>query len=129
MADKTKCVCWRLVMMALPGERGLSVTFLFTPISSLIWRNGSSQNSMAKIDKWEAADRIAAMDDEKKRALDLYDMRLVPPEDVLIFDEPTRCYRINKQWAAYVMGMVSWLAEIAPWKDADDESYFAIEEI
>jgi len=27
------------------------------------------------------------------------------------------------------MGMVSWLAEIAPWKDADDESYFAIEEI
>lgn len=84
---------------------------------------------MTKIDKWEAADRIAAIDDEKKRALDLYDMRLVPPEDVLIFDEPTRCYRINKQWAAYVMGMVSWLAEIAPWRDADDESYFAIEEI
>ena len=84
---------------------------------------------MTKIDKWEAADRIAAMDDEKKRALDLYDMRLVPPEDVLIFDEPTRCYRINKQWAAYVMGMVSWLAEIAPWRDAQDESYFAIEEI
>lgn len=74
-------------------------------------------------------DRVQVLDDEKKRALDLYSMRLVPPDGVLIFDEPTRCYRINKQWAAYVMGMVSWLAETAPWRDAQDESYFAIEEI
>ena len=74
-------------------------------------------------------DRVESLDDEKKRALDLYTMKLVPPETVLIFDEPTRCYRINKEWAAYVMGMVSWLAEIAPWRDAQDESYFAIEEI
>jgi hypothetical protein len=77
----------------------------------------------------EQQDRVQVLDDEKKRALDLYTMNLVPPDGVLIFDEPTRCYRVNKQWAAYVMGMVSWLAEIAPWRDAQDESYFAIEQI
>lgn len=83
---------------------------------------------MTKIDRPEVQDRMTVMDDEKKRALDLYDLRLVPP-GVGIFDEPTRCYKINKQWAAYVMGMVSWLAEVAPWRDAENEGYLAILEI
>lgn len=83
---------------------------------------------MTKIDKPEAADRVSTIDDEKKRALDLYDMNLQAPP-VGIFDEPTRCYRINKQWAAIVMGMVSWLAEIAAWKEAQSEAYEPILEI
>lgn len=83
---------------------------------------------MTKIDRPDAKDRITVEDDEKKRALDLYDMRLVPPTPG-IFDEPTRCYRINLEWAKYVMGMVSWLATSAPWQDAKHEGYSAIEAI
>lgn len=85
---------------------------------------------MTKIDPGDndQQDRILVMDDEKKRALDLYTARLIPP-DVGIFDEPTRCYQINKEWAKIVMGLVSWLTEIAPWRDATDESYPAIDEI
>lgn len=84
---------------------------------------------MTKIDRPEVQDRVTVMDDEKKRALDLYDLRLVPPEGVGIFDAPTRCYTINLQWAKIVMGMVSWLAEVAPWRDAQHEGYPAILEI
>ena len=83
---------------------------------------------MTKIDREEAVDRIVTIDDEKKRALDLWDVRLVPPE-VGIFDEPTRCYRINKEWAAIVMGLVSWLTELPIWANAENEGYGAIEEI
>ena len=83
---------------------------------------------MTKIDRPEAQDRVVTIDDEKKRALDLWDVRLMPP-DVGIFDEPTRCYRINKHWAAIVMGMVSWLAELPVWVEAEHEGYSAIEEI
>ena len=73
-------------------------------------------------------DRITTIDDEKKRALDLWDTNL-PVLSVGIFDEPTRCYKINKEWAAIVMGMVSWLAEIAAWKQAQNETYPPIQEI
>lgn len=73
-------------------------------------------------------DRWLVAEDEKQRALYLRQMELVPPT-VGIFDEPTRCYTINKEWAKIVMGMVSWLTEIAPWRDAQDESYMGIEQI
>jgi hypothetical protein len=85
---------------------------------------------MTKIDPGqnEQQDRVQVMDDEKKRALDLYTANLVPP-DVGIFDDPVRCYRINKEWAALVLGFASWLTEIPAWRDATDESYFAIDEV
>jgi hypothetical protein len=84
---------------------------------------------MTKIDKPHVKDRITTIDDERKRVLDLYDMQLVPPEGVGIFDEPTRCYKINLQWAKIVMGMVSWLTEIAPWYLAENEDYEGINQV
>lgn len=83
---------------------------------------------MTKIDKPEAEDRLAVPDDEKKRVIDFWDTNLPVPTPG-IFDEPTRCYRINTEWAKVVMGFASWLAEIAAWKDAQDENYPAIQEI
>lgn len=83
---------------------------------------------MAKIDNSHVDDRITTIDDERKRVLDLYDMRIVPP-GVGIFDEPTRCYTINKEWAKIVMGMVSWLTEIAPWYLAENEDYEGIQQV
>lgn len=83
---------------------------------------------MTKIDRYEVEDRMTTIDDERKRALDLYSLRL-PVPSVGIFDEPTRCYKINKQWAAIVMGMVSWLTEIAPWYQAENEDYEPIQQI
>lgn len=79
-------------------------------------------------DVYSNDDRWLVPEDEKERILDLRPMQLVPP-DVGIFDEPTRCYKVNLQWGKIVMGMVSWLAETAPWRDAENEGYFAIEEI
>lgn len=84
---------------------------------------------MSKINHPEQQDRITTHDDEKKRILDLYGMQLVPPDGVDIFDEPTRCYRINKQWAKIAMGMVMQLLEVAPWRDAQHEGYAGIEQI
>lgn len=74
------------------------------------------------------ADRIETQDDEKKRAIDLFELRLVPPEDD-IFAEPTRCYKLNKQWAKIVMGMVRHLTDIAAWKDATDETYIGCTQV
>ena len=84
---------------------------------------------MSKINHPEQQDRIITHDDEKKRILDLYGMRLVPPEGIDIFDEPTRCYRINKRWVPIVMGMVMQLLEVAPWRDAQHEGYTGIEQV
>jgi hypothetical protein len=76
----------------------------------------------------EDNDRVECFADEKRRVLELGHMNLIPP-NVGIFDEPTRCYRINKQWASIVMGMVSWLAETAVWQAANNEGYDAIQQI
>lgn len=46
---------------------------------------------------------------------------LIPETD--IFDEPTRCYKINLEWSPIVMGMVSLLTEVGAWKEAQDETY------
>lgn len=46
---------------------------------------------------------------------------LIPETD--IFDEPTRCYKINLEWSPIVMGLVSLLTEVSAWKDAQDETY------
>src|SRR4026209_680280 len=79
-------------------------------------------------DDWDFPVRV--IDDEKKRLIDLYDLNLVPPEGVGIADEPTRCYRVNKQWASLIMGMVSaTLVTVASWRDANEDDYSAIQEI
>ncbi|KKN01198.1 hypothetical protein LCGC14_1130120 [marine sediment metagenome] len=54
--------------------------------------------------------------------------KLVAPT-VGIFDEPTRCYQINHEWAAIIMGLVSLLTEIRMWQGATDEGFPAIREV
>ena len=71
-------------------------------------------------------DRHETLFDDKIRWLDLPAAKFVPP-DVGIQDEPVRCYKINKQWAKFVTGMVSWLADIPVWHDAQDEGYSAVD--
>jgi len=73
-------------------------------------------------------DRRLVEYDDKMRSLDLWSMNLVPPE-VGIFDEPSRCYKLNNEWARIIMGLVSWLAATPVWRDAENEGYFAIEQI
>lgn len=70
--------------------------------------------------------RMRTANDEKLRILDLSEQALVPP-NVGIFDAPTRCYIVNKEWAKIVMGAISAnLLGIAAWRDATDESYSGI---
>jgi hypothetical protein len=73
-------------------------------------------------------DRRQVDDDDKQRALVLPTMNLVPPS-VGICAPPLRFYPLNNEWAKIVMGLVSWLATIAPWRDAQDETYIGIQEI
>lgn len=73
-------------------------------------------------------DRIAVPDDEKKRILDLPDMRLPIPE-AGIYDGKLRYYAANLEWAKIIEGHVSWLATTAAWQDAEDEGYQPIQEI
>lgn len=64
----------------------------------------------------------------RKGAYDLGRVNRVPPS-VGIFDSPTRCFVVNVDWWSHIAGMVHLLADVVSWKDADDESYFAITEI
>jgi len=79
-------------------------------------------------EKKQVYDRREVPLDDKLRKLDLSKMNLIPPT-VGICDPPLRVYPLNNEWAKIVIGLVSWLAEIAPWKDAEDESYVGIQEI
>ena len=79
-------------------------------------------------DKFHPLDRISTQDDEKKRMLDLTALQIIPP-DIGIFDEPTRCYKLNKVWAKIIMGMVSHLTDIAAWKEATNEAYIGCTEV
>lgn len=83
---------------------------------------------MVKLHDPTNQDRLTVIDDEKKRLIDWYTAKLNPPS-VGIFDEPTRCYTINKEWAKLVMGLVSWLTELASWDEATEDDYYAITEI
>lgn len=83
---------------------------------------------MAREDSRNYTDRTLTNVDDKRRVLQLGEMNIVPPP-VGIFDAPVRCYPVNEQWASIVMGIVSWLAHPAVWRDATDLDYFAISEI
>jgi hypothetical protein len=75
-----------------------------------------------------SSDRVLVIDDERQRTVDLSDFKLELPT-VGIFDEPRRCYTVNKQWAKIVTGAVSLLLEIAVWPDAEHEGYSGINQI
>ena len=64
----------------------------------------------------------------RKAIYELGKVDRVPPA-VGIFDSPTRCFVVNVEWWSHIAGMVHLLADVVSWKDADDESYFAITEI
>lgn len=64
----------------------------------------------------------------RKGIYELGKVERVPPE-VGIFDSPTRCFVVNVEWWSHIAGMVHLLADVVSWRDADDESYFAIKEI
>jgi len=65
---------------------------------------------------------IRVLDDEKKQALFLDEFKLEVPS-VGVLDAPYRCYAINHEWAKIIIGFVGWLATIAPWDGAEDESH------
>jgi hypothetical protein len=64
----------------------------------------------------------------RKGVYELGNVERVPPS-VGIFDSPTRCFVVNVEWWSHIAGMVHLLADVVSWKDATDESYFAITEI
>lgn len=64
----------------------------------------------------------------RKGIYELGKVNRVPPS-VGIFDNPTRCFVVNVEWWSHIAGMVHLLADVVSWKDATDESYFAIQEI
>lgn len=73
-------------------------------------------------------DRRLVNDDERQRAIDLSRLKLVPPA-VGIFDAPLRNYPMNHEWAKLLIGFMSQLATIAPWRDAEDDSYIGVQEV
>lgn len=72
--------------------------------------------------------RIRTPSEEKNALLDLPINKLISP-DVGIFDEPTRCYKINHEWAKIVIGIVSLLADTRMWKDAYEDDFPAIQSV
>lgn len=73
-------------------------------------------------------DMVRTMQDEIKRVIDLKDFNLTLPS-VDIFDEPTRCYTVNLEWAKIITGAIDLLTEVAVWKDAKNEGYIGIRKI
>lgn len=74
------------------------------------------------------ANRVRTIADEKDHGNFRYETPLVPPL-VGISDEPTICYQVNREWNKYISGAISLLLEIAVWKDAQDETYEAIQQV
>ena len=66
--------------------------------------------------------------DQKQRILDLFEWQLELPQ-ADIYDEPVRYYKANKEWTPILHGLLDWLADVAPWADAEDESYSGIQQM
>lgn len=58
----------------------------------------------------------------------LRSVRLQPPATG-IFDEPTRCYKINLEWASHIEGAIEVLADWTAWLGEDDERNIAVQQI
>jgi len=67
--------------------------------------------------------RIRTDFDETKQTPNLLDTNITAPQGIGIFDEPTRCYKINLQWAKIFEGWVSWMTSPAFWANAIDDNY------
>lgn len=74
------------------------------------------------------SDRIQTIQDERERIIVLSNFNLELPS-VDIFDEPTRCYKVNEEWAKIITGAIDLLCEVAVWKDAQHEGYIGIRKI
>lgn len=74
------------------------------------------------------AGKIQSPEVARKQVIDIGKVARTPPS-VGIFESPTRCFVVNVEWWSHIAGMVHWLADVASWQDAEDESYFAIKEI
>ena len=74
------------------------------------------------------ANRVRTTADEKDINKFSYEKLLVPPS-VAISEEPTICYQVNREWNKYISGAISLLLEIAVWRDAEDETYEAIQQV
>lgn len=73
-------------------------------------------------------DRQAALSDFKNRLLDFADNGfLVPETDV--YDEPVRYFKANKQWTPIIFGFLTWLEDLAAWKEADSDGFAGIQGI
>jgi len=71
----------------------------------------------------EPRDRI-----DKNLIIDFSDFNK-PIPDVGIFDEPTRCHRINREWSKLVFGFLDILTDVKAWNEAVDERYIAVQAI
>lgn len=76
----------------------------------------------------DSYNRILVIQDEREQIIALSDFNLTLP-NVGIFDEPTRCYKVNKEWAKIITGAISILLEIGVWKDAENDGYSGIQQI
>lgn len=74
-------------------------------------------------DKWE---RIALQKNPVIRFAE--DVNYVAPQTD-IHDSPTKCLKYNAEWSPIIEGWLSWLLEIAAWKDVEREDYSGIQGI
>lgn len=51
------------------------------------------------------------------------------PPEVGIFDAPTRCLTINKEWSKFTLGMFLHLAHVKLWRGAMDDDHPAVQSI
>lgn len=73
-------------------------------------------------------DRNIVFEDEKERVLDFTEYKFIPPETG-IYEGDLRYYAASLEWARVLEGHISWLATVAPWTEAEDERYHAIQQI
>jgi len=73
-------------------------------------------------------DRMATLYDAKIRIIDLMQNGFELPEEG-IYDEPVRYFKANLKWTPIIFGWLTWLQDVAAWKDAEDELYRGITEI
>lgn len=73
-------------------------------------------------------DRIVTIEDEKARILDFLNTKFERPDEG-IYEGKVRYYKANLAWATIIEGFLHFLASVAAWQDADDETDFAIQQI
>ena len=83
---------------------------------------------MANSNQKEPEDRQQAALDFRKRVLAWQDQNQVLPS-VDIYDEPVRYYKLNKEWAKIIWGLLNHLEQPAAWPLAEDQDYSGIQQV